>query len=615
MITTIHLNKPREMADTLPGYYGRLLDVNLSAGTIVKTILDRQLLQDYIGGRGLGAKILYDRLKDPGIAAFSPDNILLFMPGPFSGLPLPSSSRTCVVTKSPRTSPKNASLKGASTISYSNIGGFFGPELRFAGYDGLAITGKSEKPVYLYIKDETVEIRDASAYWGLGTDELETRLIADLGSDGFRSCYIGPAAEKLVPLASVLNTAAREAGRGGTGAVMGSKMLKAICVSGSGIPNVADPEAFHRLLEKARSSFAQDTPSRRWWREGGTTNALEESSAGGTMAVKNYSEGSFGEVSKIGTAASRKEIWKRDFACYCCFLACKKSGMAKGAYGGLVHDGPEYETGSMLGSNLLIADLAGLNRCIAVADDLGLDIISAGNIIGFLMEAYDKKLIDRDFLDGIDLTWGNVDAVLAMLKKMGANEGIGLRANQGVRELARTIGQGADEFAIHVKGHELAGWNVHKAVDWFGISYVTANRGACHMNGGAPSPQNQSALRDSLGICSFVDEWYVNDIAFEKILTAITGHEWNSTTLEQAGERIYNLEKMFNYREGFRREDDCLPGRFYNSAGTQGPAAGIKVDRAKFEQMLDAYYTARGWNLLTSRPEPAKLAELGIADL
>ncbi len=602
------------MAETMPGYYGRLLDVNLSTGTIMKTTLDPQWLQDYIGGRGLGAKILYERLKNPGTEAFSPENILLFMPGPFSGLPLPSSSRTCVVTKSPRTSPKSGSYHGASTISYSNIGGFFGPELRFAGYDGLAITGRSDKPVYLYIKDETVEIRDASEYWGLGTDALETRLIADLGSDGFRSCYIGPAAEKMVPLASVLNTAARAAGRGGTGAVMGSKRLKAICVSGSGIPNVADPVKFNELLETVRSSFAQDTPSRRWWREGGTTNALEESSTGGTMAVKNYSEGSFGEVSRIGTAAARKEIWKRDFACYCCFLACKKSGMAKGAYGGVVHDGPEYETGSMLGSNLLIADLAGLNRCIALADDFGLDIISAGNIIGFLMEAYDKKLIDRDFLDGIDLTWGNVEAVLAMLRKMGANEGVGIRANQGVRSLAREIGQGSEAFAIHVKGHELAGWNVHKAVDWFGISYSTANRGACHMNGGAPGPQNQSALRDSLGICSFVDEWYVNDSAFEKILTAITGREWSGASLELAGERIYNLEKMFNYREGFRREDDCLPERFFSEAGTQGPAAGIKVDRVRFEQMLDDYYIARGWDLKTSKPRPEKLAALGITD-
>lgn len=603
------------MENNIPGYYGRLLEVNLTTGSISKTALSKEILRDFAGGRGLGMKLLFDKLTKPGISAFSPENVLLFMPGPFSGLPLPSSSRTCVVTKSPRTSPIKSEYPGASTVSYSNIGGFFGPELRFAGYDGLAITGKADKPVYLYIKDDKVEIRAADEYWGMGTDELETRLIRDLGSDSFRSCYIGPAAEKLVPLASVLNTAARAAGRGGTGAVMGSKMLKAICVSGSGIPNVADPVMFNKLLEKARQSFSEDTPSRKWWREGGTTNALEESSNGGTMAVKNYSEGTFSEVQKIGTGASRREIWKRDFACYCCYLACKKSGMAKGAYGGLVHDGPEYETGSLLGSNLLISDLAGLSKCIYVADDLGLDIISAGNIIGFLMEAFEKKLIDTAFLDGIDLTWGNVDATIALLQKMGANEGIGKKANLGVKKLAEMIGQGSESFAIHVKGHELAGWNVHKAVDWFGISYSTANRGACHMNGGEATPQNLSALRDSLGICSFVDEWYINDISFANIMTAITGIAWSNETLEKVGERVYNLEKMFNYREGFTRQDDNLPERFFKDSYTSGPAAGVLVDRQHFTQILDNYYASRGWDKETSKPGSAKLHELGLAYL
>lgn len=595
-----------------PGYYGKLLEVNLSTGEIKKSNLSKQILKDYLGGRGLGTKLLFDRLPNPGVDAFSPENVLLFMPGPFSGLPLPSSSRTCVVTKSPRTSPLKSPYPKASTISYSNIGGFFGPELRFAGYDGLAITGKAAKPVYLYICDDIVEIRDASQYWGMGTEELETRLTQDLGSASFRSCYIGPAAEKLVPLSSVLNTAARAAGRGGTGAVMGSKMLKAVCVHGTGIPNVADPILFNELLEKTRNSFAQDTPSRQWWRAEGTTGALEASSNSGTQAVKNYSEGTFFEIQNIGTGSSRKEIWKRDFGCYCCNLACKKSGIAKGAYGNIVHDGPEYETGSMLGANLLIGDLAGLTKCIGIADDLGLDIISAGNIIGFLMEAYEKKLIDKAFLDGIDLTWGNVDATIALLRKMGANEGVGKVANQGVKKLAEIIGKDSSHFAIHVKGHELAGWNVHKELQELGISYATANRGACHMNGGFASSQNNSTITDSLGICNFVGEWYVNDISFVNIMSAITGTSWSEGELQKAGERIYNIEKMFNYREGFRREDDNLPERFFTDAYTAGPAKGIKVDRAKFEQMLDVYYDSRGWDKITSRPKPKKLMELNL---
>lgn len=599
----------------MDGYYGIILDVNLTDGSIKKTKIPDTDLQNFIGGRGLGAKILFDRLKDPNIDALSPDNVICFMPGPFCGLPIPSSSRTTVVTKSPRTSTSESNHSFASTITYTNMGGFFGPELRFAGYDGLVVTGKSPKPVYIKIEDDKVEIVDATAFSGMGTDAFDREFHAHLGDFHFESCYVGPAAERLVPMSSVLNTAARAAGRGGAGCVMGSKNLKAIAVRGTKVPNIARHKDYLVLLEGIRQAFSKDTPDRRFWREGGTTNALEMSSDGGTMAVKNYSEGTFKDVKKINTATSRKDIWKRDFACFSCQLACKKSGMAKGAYGGLVHDGPEYETGTMLGANLLISDLAGLQKLIFIADDYGLDIISAGNTIGFLMEAYEKGLIDIEFLDGIHLTWGNVDAAIAMLHKLGNREGIGEKAAMGVKYLASIIGKNSTDFSIHVKGHELAAWNVPKAKNWTAISYATANRGACHMNGSSAKDQDDSALRDSLGACSFASDWYKDGLDYRHFLSAITGVIWSEKQFAQAGERIYNLEKMFNYREGFRREDDTIPERFFIDAATEGPAKGIKLEKTEFNAMLDDYYTSRQWDMVTSRPSNDKLIELGLQQL
>jgi aldehyde:ferredoxin oxidoreductase len=339
---------------------------------------------------------------------------------------------------------------------------------------------------------------------------------------------------------------------------------------------------------------------------------LEYSSEGGTQAVKNYSEGTFEGIKNLGTKASREQIWKRDFACFCCQLACKKSGNAKGAYGGLIHDGPEYETGTMLGANLLISDLAGLNRAIFIADDYGIDIISAGNAIGFLMEAYEKKLIDKTFLEDIDLTWGNVDAVLEMLHLMGQMKGIGKLASQGVKYLSELIGKESSKFAIHVKGHELAAWNVQVAASWFGISYATCNRGACHMHGGTTDAQDQSAIRDSIGACSFADDWYKDELSYDHFIMAITGIERTPEEFWKAGERIINMERIFNHREGFTRADDQIPERFFLDVPTIGPAKGITVNRNEFKKMLDDYYNNRGWSLTEASPLPGKLKELGL---
>ena len=390
-------------AEKIYGQYGVILDIDLTSRKIRRTGISKDDLKHFLGGRGLGMKLLWDKIKEPGISAFSPENPLCFMPGPFSGLPIPSSSRTCVVTKSPRTSPIDKKYENGSTVSYSNMGGFFGPEVKFAGYDGIVITGKADQPVYILIEDDKVEIKSAVQYWGMGTDAFDKILIEKYGDD-YQSCYIGRGGENMVSYACVINTAARAAGRGGTGAVMGSKNLKSIIVKGTGQPNIAKHKEYLSLLEQVRTAFKTDKDGdAARWRSGGTSDALERSSNDGTMAVRNYREGTFNEIEMINTKSSRTKIWKRDFACFSCQLACKKSGFAKGAYGGVIHDGPEYETGTMLGANLLISDLEGLNKMIAVCDDYGIDIISTGNVLGFLMEAKEKGMIDNNFLDGIDL--------------------------------------------------------------------------------------------------------------------------------------------------------------------------------------------------------------------
>lgn len=597
----------------LKGYYGILLNINLSTGEIKKTQIPEEDIKRFLGGRGLGTKILWDKLPEPGIDPLSPENPLLLMPGSFSGLPIPSSSRTCVVTKSPRTSSVNKKYKYGSTVSYSNMGGFFGPEIKFAGYDGICITGKAKNPVYIKIEDEKVEILDATKFWGMGTEKFDNALIEELGDRKFESCYIGPAGENQVPMASILNTAARAAGRGGTGAVMGSKNLKAVAVKGTKSPELGDHKAYLELLSKVRKSFREDnTESLKGWRHGGTANALTSSSKNGTQAVKNYSEGTFTEIDQIGTEANREKVWKRDFACFSCALACKKSGIAKGAYGVMVHDGPEYETGTMLGANLLISDLTGLQKLIAVADDYGIDIISVGNTIGFLMEAYEKGIIDKSYLDGMSLNWGDVPASLELIRKMSYREGVGDKACYGVKYIAEELGQDSHKFAIHVKGHELAAWNVPVHSDYWSITYATSNRGACHMNGGSPNRQDQAALRDSIAACSFASRWYTDELSYVKFLSAITGLDWTEEEFAKAGNRIFTLEKMFNYREGFDINDDTLPPKFFENKFTVGEHKGAIVDKKEFKKNLSDYYKLRNWDVKSSKPKDETLKDLDL---
>lgn len=592
------------------GYHGVILNIDLSTGKIEKTSIPEDDLIKFVGGRGLGAKVLWNHLKKPGVDPLSPENPLIFMIGPFSGFPVPSSSRTCVVTKSPITSPLRSTYPFASTLTYSNVGGFFGPELKFAGYDGIVITGKANELCYIVIDNNKVEIRDAKKFKGMRTDAFDKAIITELKDKRFKTVYIGPAGENLVRYASILHTSARAAGRGGTGCIMGSKNLKAIAVKGSNQPAVANHKKFLDALEKARLAL-KNSPRTKTWIEYGTANYILVSSNAGTETVRNFREGTFPEAYKISAEAAKKDVWVRNIACLYCPLACKKSGRTKGKYKGIVHDGPEYETGTMLGSNLLISDMDGLLKIIYNVDDLGLDAISTGAVIGFLMESYEKGMIDQKFLDGIELKWGNVDATLKMIDKIAYRDGVGDLASKGVKALSQKIGQGSEKFAIHVKGLELAAHNI-QANPPRALCYATANRGGCHLNGDNVEMQNFRAMIDSTGICLFAALDQSLEAPMLSLLSSITGVEYDKSAFLKTGERIFNLEKLFNYREGFRREDDWLPDRFFEDAFTIGPKKGAVLDRNKFRDMLTQYYKEREWDTETTKPSESKIKELEL---
>ena len=593
------------------GIAGKILEVDLSTGKINKLDTDIELVKSFGGGRGLGVKLLWERVRQPGLDPLSPDNPLMFLTGPLSGFGIPSAARTVVVTKNPHTSPLFSPYPRASTITYSNMGGHIGPEIKLAGYDAIIIVGRSSQPVYLKVEDDEVELCPAGHLWGKGTDETDKMLRDELNNPRFRSAYIGPAGENGVPYACIINTSARAAGRGGTGCVMGSKKLKAICIRGTGMPSVADPEGFRQSTREAAYAI------RRWssyesWRRWGTASAITSSSDNGTQAVWNYREGTFPEAYKIGAVAAEQKLWIRNLGCFYCPVGCRKSGVIRsGPYKGLTHDGPEYETGTMLGANCGLSDLYPMMKVISVVDDMGLDAISIGNVIGFLMEAYDKKLVDKKFLDGIELPWGSVEGMLAVIQKVAHQHGVGKLLSLGVKAISEQIGGDSHRWAIQTKGNEFAAWNVHTSASR-ALGYATANRGACHLNGSSIASQNAGAAIDSLGLCRFTFGG-VGLPRHLKLLRTITGWGWSEEEFITVGERIYNLERCFNVREGFRRQDDYIPQRFHTEPLTMGPKKGSFIPPEEYEKLLDDYYHQRGWDPTNGVPTRQKLQSIGLA--
>jgi aldehyde:ferredoxin oxidoreductase len=607
-------------------YMGKLLYVDLSSKTSRELDLNPELAKIFVGGKGFGAKILYDLLP-PGCDPLSEQNILMFMPGPVTGTLAPA-FRGCVVTKSPLT----------GTFADSYFGGHFAQEIRYCGYDGLIITGRAAEPSYLYISDGKVEFKSAEGIWGLDTFATVEAIRTDLGDDTVKTACIGPAGEKMVSFALINCEFNRHAGRAGTGAVMGSKQLKAVVLRGSKTVVPSDPAGFAAAVDQAYSELVDDETIRSFTVDG-TAGSIDFANDEQLLPTHNYYNGQFEGASGLNAEAQRKHFWLRNVACAGCPIACGKVGLIKtGRHKLLVSDIVEYETASMVGSNLGISNVREVAHLVKKCDALGLDGMSAGGVAGFAIEAYQKGLITAADTGGVELKFGDADAVNYLFEAIASRSGLGDLLARGVKAAAAELGGDAADFAVHVKGLESPAWGP-RSVPGMGLALATADRGGCHQRAfpilyecggeweGKPVDrlgvegkgkivahlQNYLAALDTLVKCDF-GQYGVKDVTYARLLETAVGEKYNVDQLMLLGERVWNQVRLFNLREGFTRADDTLPKRFTNEPLPEGPFAGARVPLADLDLLLDEYYTARGWDL-EGRPTTEKLNQLGLEGL
>lgn len=595
----------------------KVLRVSLDSGDVSEDVIGEEAIAGFLGGRGLGAKILYDELV-PGTDPLSPENKLLFLTSPLLGTGAPSCVKYSVVTKSPL----------SETVLMSLAGGFFGPELRHAGCDVLIIEGRAEEPVYLLLDKGRIRLRAAESLWGMPTDETQYYLKQILG-EGVRVACIGPAAERMVRFASIISDK-RAVGRGGAGAVMASKNLKAIVIRGKREVDVAHPARFHQVVSAIRKNYRESRKIKLFGKYC-TPRVLDLVNQRGIYPTRNYQSGFFEGAARINAEAHQKFVVKK-LTCYKCPVCCSNLAVVRqGPYGGAVTEGPEYQTlwsfGGQCGNDCLEAIIAADELC----DKFGMDTISAGCVIGFAMECYQRGIISQKETGGVDLRFGNHQAMLLMLRNIATREGLGDVLAQGVREAARVIGKGAERYAMQVKGLEMAGYDPRGAKG-MGIAFATSPRGGCHERGlvtretfGSPPPvdrfslegkgklamevQDEMAVLDSLGVCVFPlhnGGMSIHHVA--ELFSSATGIEYDEGQIMRTGERIWNMERMFNLREGFGRGEDTLPARFLEEPLPEGPSKGQVVE---LDQLLADYYTQRGWDR-EGKVTPEKLKELGL---
>lgn len=594
------------------GYCGRSLEIDLASRRHFTPETDLKSAERFVGGRGMGVKALWDRLPTAGIDPLSPANPLMFWTSPLSGLPLAGASRIAVVTKAANTSPEVSPLPHASTISYSSIGGHFGPALKRAGYDALIVNGRADSPVVLVIDQGKIAFRNAADLWGKTTTQTIETLTAELGPD-YHLLTIGPAGENRVRFAGIVSDVRRTTARGGCGAVMGAKNLKAIAIKGALPVNVHNLQGLFALRRDIAAILAAWSNYSHWRRWGATPLLLSASQAG-MLTTHNFREGSWKAVENLSVPATEREFWLKSRACAYCPLKCVKIGqIADGPWQGVIAEGPGFSAGAMLGANCGVASLNGLMKLISRCDELGFDPIAAGNVLGFAMDLYADGQLKRSDLDGLQPVWGQVPAMLELLDRIAWQRGIGSILAKGVKKAAQAIGTAASSYAMHVKGQEMAGWNVPASTD-FALVYGTANRGASHQEGATVQEQHRRAFLDAACVCRFVYGG-AGVSPYQRAVSLATGWPCDDAAMLQIGERIWNLEKMFNAREGFRRIDDKLPARMTQLAFQSGPKAGARFLPEQQEEILDRYYAERGWNKQTSLPTPEKLKSLGLDKL
>lgn len=602
-------------------YYYRLLEIDLTSGKTAISEIEQDRLRQFFGGSGLAASILFD-LLNPDLDPFHPESPLIFMTGLLTGIPVPCGCRISVCAKSP-----------LGIWGEANAGGYWGPELKFTGFDGLIIKGKAAKPVYLYITPQGAEIREAKDLWGKGVFLATEKLIAatDLKA---QVAAIGPAGENLSFMAAIV-TGGREArvmARTGLGAVMGSKNLKAVVVRGDQRPHIFDPSILHETTRE----FSNHLKFVETLSKFGTAALIETKEALGALPIKNFTLFHWDKAARISGPTMIAEYLTKHYGCYSCPIRCgKEVKIDEGPYAGFSGHGPEYETLASLGSLILNDNLKSIINLNYLLNDLGLDTMSAGITVAFAIEANTKGLIKDT--DGLNLNWGNIQGAYALIEKIAWRQGIGEIFADGVRKAAQILGPMTQEFALHSKGLEVSLSNPTPTVS-LALSWATSNRGACHLEGfshqveaGVPFAeagyldgmegttgtgkgkmtalmQDYMAVFNALGLCKFLFFARVSQKMLCQWIKGVTGWDLDSQDLMKIGERLYNLKRAFNVLLGISSKDDVVAPRILKNLRPHEPITG---GEKLFLEMRQEYYKFRSWNE-NGVPHRAKLLSLGL---
>ena len=599
------------------GYTGKILTINLKNQTSTVETTDINDAKNFIGAKGLGAKILFDRLPkqtDPLL----PENILMFTTGPLTGTTAQTSGRGTVVTKSPQT----------GLFLDSHFGGIFAAEMKKAGWDIIIINERSETPFYVVINDDSVEFKDASKIWG--EECLKTHNWLQKTEGKVKTAVIGPAGENLVKFSAITLDGHRHAGRGGPGAVMGSKNLKAIAITGSSKVPLHDSDGFHKKAKEVLKKIQENdfVPIRRKY---GTPYWVKLVNDEGFIPTRNYQEGFFEQGDKINAETMQEKIVDGSGACFNCVIACwNKSSIKSGLHKGVSLVGPEYETIALMGSNLgmkCIEDIAFLNeRC----NELGMDTISLGGVLGFAIEAYEKGVITKKDIDRNDIGWGKAEELARLIDDIANRKGkVADVLAEGVKRAAEKLGKNSDSFAVHAKGLEIPGYDP-RGTFGMGLAYATSDRGGCHQRAWTVKAelydpglerfsfenkaqivkdvQDERAAFFSLVLCDFAP---ISEENCVDMWNLATGFDHTVESYLKCGERIWNLVRLFNLREGMDPADDKISDRFFKDSFTKGPAKNVVLSRDEFQKSLKEYYSLRGWDK-KGVPTTKKLKELDL---
>jgi aldehyde:ferredoxin oxidoreductase len=596
------------------GMSGTVLRINLDTTKITTEATPLEQVENYLGGRGLGA-YLFTQEVAPTVEPLGRENKLVFVNGPLAGSLIPGNNKVCCTFKSPLT----------GTYSFSLCGGHWGPELKFSGYDGVIIEGASEQPVYVWIDDDTVEIRDAAHLWGMSIPDAEEQIKEELGGDeSIQVAVIGPAGERLNRMAGITAGWYREFGRGGSGAVMGSKKLKAIAIRGTRDVSFADVDGMKKLSEELCKRLRAH-PKGQERRKYGTPEMVKGINNNGLLSTRNFQEGFFDEGYKLEGPQMREDIVVGDASCYGCPLGCgKRSYVKTDDYGNLLLEGPEFETIGLLGANCGVSDWGDLVRATKVCDENGFDTMNAGVCVALAMECYERGILGLEDTGGLDLHFGNGKALVKVLEQMAHREGIGDILAEGVKKAAESFG--VPELAMESKGQGFAVYDP-RGCKGMALTYATSPKGAHHMIATTMGPEISGGTRlsieekgalqrvhqfsmcivDSIALCATTRVGIgLDDQA--KGFSMVTGLEMDEDKLTRAAERIINLERMYNVKLGLSRKDDTIPKRFLNEPMPSGASEGETVD---LESMLDEFYEVMGWNK-DGIPTTEKLQELGL---